>query len=148
MEGRWRAGQGSGAGLGRADARSTQPFFELDAADVPSRMLAGNSQRVESSDDRVTATLPYRRGHERGERFGQSDGMGAEAQRDGAVGDRHIVDAQMPDRGGPLGIERDEQADDAVLGDDRAVVQQPPRPVPACFEVQQPGGRSIAGLRS
>ncbi|KPC86574.1 hypothetical protein ADL35_09780 [Streptomyces sp. NRRL WC-3753] len=61
-------------------------------------------------------------------RFGdgcrQLDRDGAEAEADCSVGLLDVVDGESGDRRGPLGIEEQQQADEAVFGLERVIVQQ------------------------
>ncbi len=59
-----------------------------------------------------------------GDRAGQVDGDGAEAEADGSVGLLDVVDGEPGDRSGPLGTEEQQQAGEAVFGLEGVVVEQ------------------------
>ena len=81
------------------------------------------------------------RAGERGEGFGQHDGLAAEPQEDLPGAGVGVVEGEPADRGRPLGVEQDEQSGDAVVGFDRVVVQQPAGLVPAGLGVDDAAGR-------
>jgi len=57
-----------------------------------------------------------------------------------------VGEGEAAEGGGPLGVEQDEQAGDAVVGLDGVVVQQPASLLPAALCVQDPG-RSCPSAR-
>ncbi len=89
---------------------------------------------------------------ERAEWLGQDDGLAAEPEPYLLPGGVDVVEGQAADRGGPLGVEEQEQVGDAVLGFDGVVVEQAPGVVPsglgagdAAWPVPPGGGEVEAG---
>jgi hypothetical protein len=62
---------------------------------------------------------------------GQDDGLAAEPEPHVLLAGVNMVQGQAADRGGPLGVEENEQAGDTVLGFDGVVVQQAAGVVPS-----------------
>ena len=60
----------------------------------------------------------------------QDDGFAAEPELHVLLAGVNMVEGQAADRGGPLGVEENEQAGDAVLGFEGVVVQQAAGVVP------------------
>jgi hypothetical protein len=83
-----------------------------------------------------------------------SDGCGqvhwdcAEADADRSACLLDVVDGEPGDRSGPLCIEEQQQADEAVFGLERVVVQQTSGGGPAGLLVHRPFHRSAGKLRS
>lgn len=71
---------------------------------------------------------------------GKLDWDGAEADADGSVRLLDVVDGEPGDRGGPLGVEEQQQAGEAVFGLEGVFVQQASGSVPAGFVVHRLGG--------
>ena len=79
--------------------------------------------------------------------FGQDDGFAAEAEPTCLPSVVDVVEGESADRGGPLGVEQDEQAGDAVVGVERVVVQQPAGLLPAGLVVDDAGRAVPIGWR-
>ena len=71
---------------------------------------------------------------------GKHDRDGAEADADGSVGLVDVIDGESGDRGGPLGVEEQQQAGEAVFGLEGVVVQQASCGGPAGLVVHRLGG--------
>ena len=72
---------------------------------------------------------------ERGEGFGQHDGFAAESEHHPVFVGVDVVEGEPADRGGPLGVEQDEQSGDPVVGFRcrvRAAAGGPAPSVPRC----------------
>jgi len=68
------------------------------------------------------------------------DGDGAKADADGSVGLLDVVDDEPGDRCGPLGVEQQQQASEAVFVLEGVVVQQASGGGPASLVVHRLGG--------
>jgi hypothetical protein len=82
---------------------------------------------------------------ERGDWLGQVDGHAAEAEADAVVAGLDLAGGHLADRGRAVGVEQDEQAGEAVLGLEGAVMQEPARGVPAVLVIDQLGGPVPSG---
>ena len=81
-------------------------------------------------------------GDECAERLGQDDGLAAEPEPHVLLVGVDLLEGEAADRGGPLGVEENEQAGDAVPGFEGVVVQQAAGVVPSGLGVDMPLGPS------
>ena len=77
---------------------------------------------------------------EGGQRLGKDDGFAAEPEKYFLLVGLNMVEGQAADRGGPLGVEQNEQPGDAVLRFDALVVDQAPGLGPAGLGVDDARG--------
>ena len=79
---------------------------------------------------------------------GDQDRFSTQPQPHLRAGDLDVVDGELADGGGGLGVEQHQQARDAVGGFDVVVVQEPARLFPTGFGVDgSRSGRAIARRR-
>jgi hypothetical protein len=125
--------QCGGAGLPGADAELAETLGQPERADGLAGLAAGEQpgRGALVADGRVSAAGGGKLQDQRAERFGEHDGLAPEPEAYLAVTGIEMAKGELADRGWPLGVEQDKQASDAVLGFERAVVQQPACLVPS-----------------
>jgi hypothetical protein len=126
--------------LSWAEPELAEPFGEVVGADGAAGLATGEQPAggARVADGGVAAAGGGKE-DEAGEGFGQHDGFVAEPQPHLAVVVLHVFEGEAADRGGPLGVEQDEERGDPVFGLDGVVVQQP-----ACLF---PAGLGVDGSR-
>ncbi len=80
-----------------------------------------------------------------GEGIGQDDGLAAEPQTHLVLVGVHVLKGEAADRGGPLGVEENEQSGDTVFGFESVVVEQSAALLPAGIGVDDAGGPVPSG---
>ena len=129
------------SGPGRMPS-ALQPAGQPVGADRPAGLASGEQpgRWLPGSDGRLALAVGQHGAGDRGGRLGQVDRNAAEAETDAVVAGLDLAGGHLADRGHALGVEKDEQAGEAVLGPDGAVMQEPACGVPAVLVIGQLGG--------
>ena len=142
--------QRGGAGLAGSDAELAEAFAEPVGADRAAGLPAGEQPCGRCRGRRVAAwprrvATRWRTRAARGS--GSTTGSRPSRSRTSSLAGVDVVEGESADRGGPLGVEQDEQPGDAVVGLEGVVVQQPAGLCPARLGVDDAGWAVPIGWR-
>src|SRR6185295_89058 len=129
--------QGGGASSAGLDAELAQPFDHPEGAQVLSGSSAGEQPGgfMVAADGGVTGSGLDEFADHLVERLGDQDRFSTESQPRLRPGDLDVVNGELADGGGGLGVEQYQQAGDAVGCVDVVVVQEPAGLFPTGFSV-------------